>query len=151
MAVPCIQKRIGPDIFGKLHDAVSDTHEFSATAPSTSVAPVVVDDRRDRVREADKRAENSATIAASQYTQTSPTPARGTRYALSVSWCSLDHRLRRPKKGRIIRLPNFKSILVSLCTCLVIRKHILCDVCGSASIGLRNAVAFAAQGHKCFA
>ena len=41
----------------------------------------------------------SSGLAASQYTQTSPTPARGTQYALSVSWCSLDHRLRRPKKG----------------------------------------------------
>ena len=41
----------------------------------------------------------SSGLAASEYTQTSPTPARGTQYALSVSWCSLDHRLRRPKKG----------------------------------------------------
>ena len=41
----------------------------------------------------------SSGLAASQYTQTSPTPAQGTQYALSVSWCSLDHRLRRPKKG----------------------------------------------------
>ena len=41
----------------------------------------------------------SSGLAASEYTQTSPTPARGTQYALSVSWCSLDHRLRRPRKG----------------------------------------------------
>ena len=41
----------------------------------------------------------SSGLAASQYTQTPPTPARGPRYALFLSWCSLDHRLRRPKKG----------------------------------------------------
>ena len=50
----------------------------------------------------------SSGLAASEYTQTSPTPARGTQYALSVSWCSLDHRLRRPKKGSPCTLGFYK-------------------------------------------
>jgi len=41
----------------------------------------------------------SSGLAASEYTQMSPTPARGTHYGFSVPWSSLDHRLRRPKKG----------------------------------------------------
>ena len=62
-------------------------------------------------------------LAASEYNQMSPTPARGPRCALSVSWCSLDHRLRRPKKG------------VSLHTCTLGRKR---DELRSKGINDRN-------------